>query len=91
MAYADYNDLMTLTEDMLSKMVKDITGSFKIKYHPNGTVPNPDEPNKEIKEIEIDFTPPWKRLSMMEELEKRMKVTIPKDIESEEARKFFDE
>lgn len=26
MAYADYNDLMTLTEDMLSSMVKELTG-----------------------------------------------------------------
>jgi lysyl-tRNA synthetase class 2 len=35
-AYADYNDLMKLTEDMLSQMVYSIHGSHKIKYHPNG-------------------------------------------------------
>ena len=51
---------MTFTEDLLSGMVKDITGSFKLKYHPDQ-----DDPNKEV---EIDFTPPWRRISMMEEL-----------------------
>lgn len=34
MAYADYNDLLTLTEDMLSKMVFELTGSYIIKFHP---------------------------------------------------------
>jgi len=32
MAYADYNDLMTMTETLLSEMVKHITGNYKIKY-----------------------------------------------------------
>lgn len=53
MAYADYHDLMAMTEEMLSGMVKDIHGSYKIQYHPNG----PDHPP-----VEIDFTPPFKVL-----------------------------
>ena len=36
MSYADYYDLMELTEDMLSSMVKRLTGDYKIKIHPNG-------------------------------------------------------
>jgi len=31
-AYADYEDLMAITEDLLSSMVKDLTGSFVLKY-----------------------------------------------------------
>lgn len=55
-AYADYNDLMDLTEDMVSGMVKSIKGSYKIQYHADG----PDKPT-----VEIDFTPPWRRISMV--------------------------
>ena len=55
-AYADYNDLMDLTEDMVSGMVKSIKGTYKIQYHADG----PDKPT-----VEIDFTPPWRRISMV--------------------------
>ncbi|GAX24360.1 lysyl-tRNA synthetase, class II [Fistulifera solaris] len=67
MAYADYNDLMTMCEEMVSGMVKQITGSYKIKY-----VPKPG-----AKEIEIDFEPPFKRIPMMEGLEEAMKDKLP--------------
>lgn len=68
MAYADYNDLIDLTEKMLAGMVKSIHGSYKIKYHPEG----PDG-----KEFEIDFTPPFKRVSMISSLEEILKVKFP--------------
>lgn len=68
MAYADYNDLMSITEDMISGMVKTIHGSYKIMYHPDGP---------EGKEVEIDFTPPFKRISMMKALEEVLKVKLP--------------
>eukprot|EP01052_Picozoa_sp_SAG31_P073575 SAG31_NODE_32610_length_353_cov_1.200787_1_plen_48_part_10 len=32
MAYGDYNDLMDMTEEMVSGMVKTLTGGYKIKY-----------------------------------------------------------
>lgn len=35
-AYADYNDLMQFTETLLSEMVKNICGSYKVKHHPEG-------------------------------------------------------
>jgi len=84
-AYADYNDLMAMTEDMLSKMVYSIRGSYKIKYHPNG---QEDKDN----EIEIDFTPPFKRIPMMKGLEEALGVKMPKNTElnTEESRAFFD-
>nr|XP_033323176.1 lysine--tRNA ligase isoform X1 [Megalopta genalis]XP_033323177.1 lysine--tRNA ligase isoform X1 [Megalopta genalis] len=68
MAYADYNDLMSITEDMISGMVKSIHGSYKIIYHPEGP---------EGEAVEIDFTPPFKRVSMMETLEEVLKVKLP--------------
>eukprot|EP01133_Synstelium_polycarpum_P012805 gene12805-15027_t len=79
MAYADYNDLMAMTEDMLSKMVEEITGSKIIKYHPDG-------PNG--KEIEIDFTTPWKKIDMMPELEAII-GKIPTPYSSDECRQFL--
>lgn len=42
MAYADYYDLMDLTQDMLSSMVKKINGSYIIKFHPDPE-DNPDK------------------------------------------------
>ena len=66
-AYADYNDLMDMTEEMLSGMVKEITGGYKIKYQP--------KPNAE--EVEIDFTPPFKRIPMMEGIEEKIGQKLP--------------
>jgi lysyl-tRNA synthetase class 2 len=37
-------------------MIKSITGSYKITYHPNGM----DQPP-----VEVNFTPPFKRISMV--------------------------
>ncbi|KAL5836337.1 hypothetical protein ACOSQ4_015834 [Xanthoceras sorbifolium] len=80
MAFADYNDLMDLTEKMLSGMVKEITGGYKIKYHANGLDKDP---------IEIDFTPPFRRIDMIEELEKLANLQIPKDLSSDETNKYL--
>ncbi|XVE84434.1 hypothetical protein DITRI_Ditri17bG0013900 [Diplodiscus trichospermus] len=80
MALADYNDLMELTEKMLSGMVEELTGSCKVKYHANGVDNDP---------IEIDFTPPFRRLDMVEELEKMANLNIPKDLSSDEANKYL--
>ncbi|KAI3754671.1 hypothetical protein L1987_54458 [Smallanthus sonchifolius] len=80
MAFADYNDLMELTEQMLSGMVKELTGGYKIKYHANGLDNDP---------IEIDFTPPFRRIDMIGELEKIANLSIPKDLAGEEANKYL--
>lgn len=49
-AYSDYNDMMKLTEDLISNVCLKVCGSMKINYQ--GT--------------EIDFTPPWRRISMLD-------------------------
>lgn len=66
-AYADYEDLMNMTEEMLSGMVMEITGGYKIKYQP--------KPNTE--EVEIDFTPPFKRISMIGGIEEKIGQKLP--------------
>ncbi|CAH0603049.1 unnamed protein product [Chrysodeixis includens] len=68
MAYADYNDLITITETMLSGMVKSIHGSYKVKYRPDGP---------EGEEVEIDFTPPFARVPMIASLEKALNTKLP--------------
>ncbi|KAJ3634525.1 hypothetical protein Zmor_011903 [Zophobas morio] len=84
MAYADYNDLMSLTESLFSSMVKDITGRYKITYHPQGPGTEP---------VVIDFTPPFKRYDMITTLEEKLKVSFPlaSTFDSEDARIFLDE
>uniref|UniRef100_A0A7S3VP25 Lysine--tRNA ligase n=2 Tax=Dunaliella tertiolecta TaxID=3047 RepID=A0A7S3VP25_DUNTE len=80
MAYADYNDLMDMTEELVSEMVKSIKGSYKIQYHANGH----DQPP-----IEIDFSRPWKRISMVSGLEQALGVKLPENLESPEAREML--
>ncbi|KAG7196259.1 lysyl-tRNA synthetase [Scheffersomyces spartinae] len=67
-AYADVFDLMDTTELMFSEMVKEITGSYVIKYHPGAA---------DGTEYTLDFSRPWKRVNMMEELERIYKVQFP--------------
>ena len=52
MAYADYNQVMDLTEQMISYTAQEVLGSQKITF----------------KGHEIDLTPPWRRLSMRQAL-----------------------
>ncbi|MFQ4136568.1 lysine--tRNA ligase [Nodosilinea sp. PGN35] len=47
-AYADYHDLMNLTEDLIATLAKDILGTLKITYQG----------------ADIDLTPPWRRVTM---------------------------
>ncbi|UYV76207.1 KARS [Cordylochernes scorpioides] len=73
MAYADYNDLMVITESLLSGhdnhgLVKDITGSYKFTYHPHRL-------DGEV--LELDFTPPFRRIRMLPELERLTGDKLP--------------
>eukprot|EP00794_Sanderia_malayensis_P019168 gene19167-21089_t len=86
MAFADYNDLMEITEAMVAGMVKHITGGYKITFHPDAT------DSDKGKSVEIDFTPPFKRLNMMKDLEKALGISFPEmDLSSPEANKYFDD
>lgn len=84
MAYADYNDLMDMTEDMLRNMVKEITGSYKLTYHPDrNSETGPGEA------ITIDFEPPFERLPMVGTIEKRGNFKVPRPLHGEECRQFL--
>merc|ERR1712240_609932 len=82
-AYADYHDLIDITEKLLAGMVKQIFGSYKVTFHPDG-------PEGEAQEI--DFTPPFKRLRMFPDLEKALgtKLPSPDSLHTEEARLHLD-
>lgn len=50
-------------------MVKEVTGSYIVEYFPSeepGTTP-----------WQVDFSPPFRRVSMIAELEKKLNVTFP--------------
>ncbi|CAG2108592.1 unnamed protein product [Medioppia subpectinata] len=82
MAYADYNDLMVIMETMLSGLVRHIFGKYEVTYHPDG----PDgEP------VVINFMPPFKRVSMISELESKLGVKFPEatELDTESGNKFL--
>jgi lysyl-tRNA synthetase class 2 len=57
-AYADYNDVMAMVENMVSFIAKETTGSMVL-------------PAIEGVRPEIDLTPPWPRLDLREEIVKQ--------------------
>ena len=59
-AYADYNNVMEMVESLVSTLAIDLHGSPRVPYG----------------EGFIDFTPPWQRLSLPEEIHRRCGVDI---------------
>lgn len=52
-AYADYEDMLKLTEELVFFICQEVLGKSKLA----------------VDEIEIDLTPPWKRLTMLEAIQ----------------------
>lgn len=61
-AYADYNDLMDLTEDMLRKMTQEVLGSTLVR----NTVKNSD--GEVVQETTYDFDKPFTRISVFDSI-----------------------
>ncbi len=61
--YSDYKDLMVLIEDMISSLVLKLFGGFEVKFG----------------DRTIDFSKPWKRISILDFLVGRLGEDILKD------------
>ena len=71
-AYADYNDMMELTENLVAYCAEKVLGTTKINYQ--GT--------------ELDLTPPWNRLTMVDAVKKYSGVDFNEIKTDEEAREM---
>lgn len=69
-AYADFNDMMDLTEDMIYKISERILGKSVINYQGE----------------EIDLTPPWRRVSMIDAVKEHTGLDFHVIMEDDEAR-----
>ena len=68
-AFADYNDMMELTENMVAEVCKKVNGTTKVTYQ--GT--------------EIDFMPPWRRITMVDAVKEYAGVDFKEISSNEEA------
>ena len=75
MAYIDYNDLIKMSEELLSKLVMLIHGSYKFKYQ----------------DKELNFTPPFKKIDIISELESQTGESFMtyKDFSTDEFKVFL--
>ena len=71
-AYADYEDMMRLTESLLSDVATEAVGTTKLTYD--------GKP--------LDLTPPWRRAPMTELLYERLGVEVDVNMPVEELRKI---
>jgi lysyl-tRNA synthetase class 2 len=68
-AYSDYNDMMEITENMVAYICEKINGTTKVTYQ--GT--------------EIDFKPPWRRITMVDAVKEHAGVDFNTIKSNEEA------
>ena len=68
-AYADYNDIMNLTENLIAHVCQEVNGTMVIPYG----------------EHEVDLTPQWKRVHMVDAVKEATGVDFWKHMTKEEA------
>jgi len=71
-AYTDYNGMMEIAENMIAKVCMDVLGTTKVTYQ--GT--------------EIDFKPPWRRITMIDAVKEYGNVDFNEIKTDEEAREI---
>ena len=74
-AYADYEDIMRLVEDLVSELAVEICGSTVIQYDGR----------------ELDLSTPWKRSSMLDLLNEKIQTEINLQTPIEELRKLCED
>lgn len=74
-AYADFHDIMTLTENVIAYVAQDVLGTTTIQYG----------------EYEVNLKPEWKRLHMVDAIKEYTGVDFWKEMSVEEARAFAKE
>jgi lysyl-tRNA synthetase class 2 len=67
-AYADYHDMMKLTEDMVSTVAQKVLGTCQITYQG----------------VSVDLTPPWRRLTMLDAVKEYGSIDFDKLSDPEE-------
>ena len=70
-AYADYNDMMAITQEMISTLSQQLLGTMKIQYQGNT----------------IDLTPPWDKITYVDALKKYTGINFQEIEHSEAVQK----
>lgn len=71
-AYADYEDIMRLTENLVAHIAQDVLGTTKVTYQGQ----------------EVDLSPPWRRVSMTELIREIVGVDFEAEMSDEEAHRL---
>ncbi|MCM3444294.1 lysine--tRNA ligase [Metabacillus halosaccharovorans] len=71
-AYADYQDIMTLTENVIAHIAKEVLGSTTVQYG----------------EYEVNLEPQWTRLHMVDAIKEHTGADFWKEMSIEEAREL---
>ncbi|CDO04952.1 Lysine--tRNA ligase [Oceanobacillus picturae] len=74
-AYADYKDVMALTENLVAHIAKEVLGTTKVTYG----------------EEEVDLEPAWRRVHMVDAVKEATGVDFWKEMSDEEARELAKE
>ncbi|TBL69055.1 lysine--tRNA ligase [Paenibacillus thalictri] len=74
-AYADYKDIMKLTEELVAHIAQEVLGTTKITYQGQ----------------EVDLTPQWRRVTMVDAIKEVVGVDFSQQMSDEEAHRLAKE
>ena len=74
-AYEDYNDMMDITEEIITRLCMKVNGTLQINYQG----------------LDLDLSTPWKRITMIDAIKEKTGIDFNEVKTDEEARKLADE